>query len=103
MSESIGFQLSKLENDYYDGVGTEKLIASIEKMARYLGGLERQDPTRRAFEKSAFSLWGRPAGSAVSYEAVHAAMQGEDAADYVRSWANFWKVFAAEQNLERTG
>jgi len=103
MSDAISFQLSKLENDYYGGVGTEKLIARIERLAKELAELDPDDPLRRIFEQSALELWGQPVGSPISSRAVNEAMLSEDAVVHVRAWVSFWKVFAAQQNLRRTG
>ncbi len=99
MSISIDSLMSKLESDYYDGVGTDKLIVRIERIAKELGVLSPQDPVRKAFEENSLSLWGQLPGSPLSYEAVHAAMAGADAAVYVRAWANFWKTLSANRNV----
>jgi hypothetical protein len=99
MSQSIGVRLSKLENDYYDGVGTDRLIARIEEIARALSELKPEDPVRLAFEENALILWGQLPNSPISHAVVQEAMASADAAVYVRAWANFWKTLAATQNV----
>jgi len=91
--------MSKLENDYYDGMGIDRLISRIEEIARALSQLEPEDPVRSVFEENAMILWGRLPNSPVSYAAVHEAMASADAPVYVRAWANFWKTLSANQNV----
>ena len=92
MSAAVLNALRILEQDYYEGVGFERLQQYVVAISRAIDGLPDNDPIRRACEAFAPTLWGDTSGSAVRVAAIEAALDGENAADYLQAWANFARV-----------
>ena len=92
MSAEVLNALHILEHDYYEGVGFERLQQHVVAIGHAIDRLADNDPTRRACEAFAPTLWGDTSGSAVRVGAIEAALDGENAADYMQAWANFARV-----------
>lgn len=97
MSRDIQDALHALEHDYYAGVGFDLLSQRIIAICQSIAALGVHAPIRGACEAFAPTLWGATSGSALSVDAVKAALARDNAADYLRAWAHFSRAAAAYQ------
>lgn len=99
MTASLDIMLSQLEREYYDGVGFDRLVERVKRIAAAVQALDASDPLREVFESNAAQLWGADNRTPITTEAVHEALSGTNAADHLRAWSNFYKVLATHRSV----
>jgi len=99
MSQKLLYALSRLERDYYDGVGFDRLCTQVETIVDELELASPGDPVRRLVDTHAAALWDVDCDRALSKAVVRSALIGDMGGSYLRAWASFATVVATARDV----